>query len=91
MQRYAECARAMGVADAAESAATAAEKLVQALYRRNEELQVPSPKKYGLSKERYFSLIATMAAQALASGSPANNPRVPSAVEICGLYRQVWT
>jgi alcohol dehydrogenase class IV len=90
-QRYAECARAMGVADAPESAATAAKKLVQALYRRNEELQVPSPKKYGLSEERYFSLIVTMAAQALASGSPANNPRVPSAEEICGLYRQVWT
>jgi hypothetical protein len=32
-----------------------------------------------------------MAAQALASGSPGNNPRVPDAAEIVGLYREVWT
>ena len=32
-----------------------------------------------------------MAEQALASGSPGNNPRVPEAAEIVGLYREVWT
>jgi hypothetical protein len=32
-----------------------------------------------------------MASQALASGSPANNPRVPDAGEIVGLYRSVWS
>jgi alcohol dehydrogenase class IV len=31
-----------------------------------------------------------MAAQALASGSPQNNPRIPTADEIQRLYRQVW-
>lgn len=31
-----------------------------------------------------------MADQALASGSPANNPRVPDKAEIIALYRQVW-
>ena len=31
-----------------------------------------------------------MAEQALASGSPANNPRVPSKAEIVALYRAVW-
>jgi hypothetical protein len=31
-----------------------------------------------------------MAQQALASGSPANNPRVPSAAEIIALYDLVW-
>ena len=30
------------------------------------------------------------AEQALASGSPGNNPRVPTAAEIVGLYREVW-
>jgi alcohol dehydrogenase class IV len=53
-------------------------------------LQVPSPKKYGISEERYFSLIPAMSAQALASGSPQNNPRVPTIEEIGDLYRQVW-
>ena len=32
----------------------------------------------------------TMADQALASGSPANNPRVPDKAEIVALYRQVY-
>jgi alcohol dehydrogenase class IV len=32
-----------------------------------------------------------MAQQALASGSPANNPRVPDAAEIEALYSQAWS
>jgi hypothetical protein len=32
-----------------------------------------------------------MADQALASGSPGNNPRVPDKSEIVALYREVWT
>jgi alcohol dehydrogenase class IV len=35
-------------------------------------------------------VLPTMAAQALASGSPANNPRVPTAAEIMGLYRRAY-
>jgi alcohol dehydrogenase class IV len=31
-----------------------------------------------------------MASQALASGSPANNPRVPSEAEIIDLYQRVY-
>jgi alcohol dehydrogenase class IV len=31
-----------------------------------------------------------MAADALASGTPANNPRVPDAAEIAELYRLAW-
>ena len=45
---------------------------------------------YGISEAEYFDAIPTMAAQALASGSPQNNPRVPTADEIAGLYRQIW-
>lgn len=89
-RQYAECARAMGVADRADSDAAATQKLIDALFLRNQELQVPSPRQYGVSKEKYFSLIPTMAAQALASGSPQNNPRIPSAAEIEDLYSQVW-
>jgi len=31
-----------------------------------------------------------MAADALASGSPANNPRVPTQEEIIALYEEAW-
>ena len=89
-QRYAECARTIGVADQSDSDAAAGRKLVAALFARNQELEVPSPKQYGISEEKYFSLIPTMAQQALASGSPQNNPRVPTAEEIEEIYRQIW-
>jgi alcohol dehydrogenase class IV len=88
--RYADCARAMGLASANDSSQSAVANLVSALYRRNEELQVPSPKTHGISERRFFEVIPVMAAQALASGSPQNNPRVPTATEIEQLYRSVW-
>jgi alcohol dehydrogenase class IV len=89
-QRYADCARAMDIANQMDSDQVATDKLIQGLLVRSQELQVPSPKTFGISEERYFSLIPTMAVQALASGSPQNNPRVPSSEEIEQLYRQVW-
>lgn len=88
--RYAECARMIGVAEKNESDGEAGRKLVDALFERNRELEVPSPKKYGIPEERYFALIPTMAKQALASGSPQNNPRIPTSGEIEEIYRQVW-
>jgi alcohol dehydrogenase class IV len=90
VDRYAECARTMGVAQATDSDQAAVNQLVGALQRRNKELQVPSPKEWGVPEEQYFALLHTMAAQALASGSPANNPRIATPTEIEELYRQAW-
>ena len=89
--RYAECARTIGIADRSHSDAEAGRRLVDALFERNQELEVPSPKAYGIPEERYFSLIPIMAKQALASGSPQNNPRIPTSDEIERIYRQIWT
>lgn len=88
--RYAECARTIGVAQADDADDKALDLLIRALYTRNAELEVPSPRQYGVDEQKYFALIPTMAAQALASGSPQNNPRVPTVVEIEAIYRQVW-
>jgi alcohol dehydrogenase class IV len=90
LDRYADCARAMGVADAAEGSQAAVARLVDELRRLNADLQVPTPRDYGIDRARYDDLLATMASQALASGSPANNPRVPNADEIIELYRRVY-
>lgn len=90
LPRYAQCARAMGVAGDAESDQSAVGRLVEALERINADLKVPSPAAYGITKERWDDLIPLMAQQAFASGSPANNPRVPVAEEIEALYRQAW-
>ena len=90
LDRYAECARTMGVAQAHDTDQSAVDQLIHGLYKRNAELQVPSPKQFGIAEEEYFALLGTMAAQALASGSPQNNPRIPSAEEIEAIYRQAW-
>jgi alcohol dehydrogenase class IV len=90
LERYADCARAMGVAARNDSEEAAVDKLVDGLFRRNAELQVPSPKKYGIDEARYNEVIPTMAEQAMASGSPQNNPRIPTVAEIEQIYKQVW-
>jgi alcohol dehydrogenase class IV len=90
MERYAQCARTMGISSAEDTAEKAVDLLIRALYRRNAELEVPTPKRFGIQEERYFARIPFMAEQALASGSPQNNPRVPTAEEIATIYRACW-
>lgn len=89
-ERYATCARAMGLADDREGDQAAVSRLLEALELLNRDLDVPSPKRHGLDEARWFGLLDTMAEQALASGSPGNNPRVPSREEIVDIYRRVW-
>jgi alcohol dehydrogenase class IV len=90
LPRYAEAARAMGVATSAEGDQSAAAKLLQELRDLNRDLAVPTPAAYGIDPATWDRLLPTMAAQALASGSPANNPAVPTAEEITALYRRAW-
>ena len=90
VKRYADCARAMGVANMADSDVSANAKLMTELYAINEELQVPSPQQFGISREHFFGNLEIMAEQALSSGSPGNNPRVPSAEDIIEIYKKLW-
>ncbi|MDA7087185.1 iron-containing alcohol dehydrogenase [Pseudomonas sp. SA3-5] len=89
-ERYADCARAMGVATAQDSTAAANAKLLTELQALNDELQVPTPEQFGIDRERFFELMPTMAQQALASGSPGNNPRVPTVEQMVEIYRSLW-
>jgi alcohol dehydrogenase class IV len=90
LPRYAEAARAMGIAHEDEGDQAAAARLVEELRALNRDLAVPTPRSYGLDEAKWRALLPTMAEQALASGSPANNPRVPTKEEIVALYEQVW-
>jgi alcohol dehydrogenase class IV len=90
LERYADCARAMGVAEEGEGSQAAVARLLDELRRLNDDLKVPSPRAYGIDRARYDALLPVMATQALASGSPANNPRIPSSDEIIELYRRVY-
>ena len=89
--RYAEAARRIGFAALTDNDGIAAAKLVTGLEALNKDLSVPTPADYGIDEAAWNGKMALMAEQALASGSPANNPRVPTAQEIMGLYREVWT
>ena len=89
--RYAEASRVIGFADAGDGDGVAAEKLAEGLQVLNRELGVPTPGGFGISKAAWDAALPVMAAQALASGSPGNNPRVPSAEEIVALYQVVWS
>jgi len=89
-ERYRDLAEAVGVPVNGQDAASAGALFadwVAALARR---LEVPSLRGYGLDPDAVRRVAPQMAADALASGSPANNPRVPSQDEIIELYRRVY-
>ena len=78
-ERYARIAAEMGETD-----------IVAALRSLNRDVNIPSLRALNIPADRYASLLPKMAADALASGSPANNPRVPTVEEIVALYQRVF-
>ncbi|MDF2494424.1 iron-containing alcohol dehydrogenase [Sphingomonas sp.] len=88
--RYAACARTMGVADDGEGDQLAVARLLEELAALNRDLAVPGPAAWGIDADRWHVLVPTMCAQAAASGSPANNPRVPDADAMAELFAEVW-
>ncbi|NEU30979.1 iron-containing alcohol dehydrogenase [bacterium LRH843] len=50
------------------------------------DLNIPNMKTYGIDEERFKESLKKMAKDAIASGSPANNPRIPTLEEITSLY-----
>jgi len=90
LERYADCARAMGLAEEDEGSQAAVARLLDELRALNDDLKVPTPRAWGIDAARYHDLLPVMANQALGSGSPANNPRIPTSDEIIELYRRVY-
>lgn len=89
--RYAEASRRIGFAAVTDADPVAAAKLITGLEALNKDLSVPTPAAFGIAEADWNAKMELMAEQALASGSPNNNPRVPTAAEIVALYREVWT
>jgi alcohol dehydrogenase class IV len=90
LERYADCARAMGVAEEDEGSQAAVARLLDELHALNDDLKVPTPRAWGIDADRYEELLPVMASQALGSGSPSNNPRIPTSDEIIELYHRVY-
>jgi alcohol dehydrogenase class IV len=90
LPRYAAAARLAGFAAAGDADQLAGAKLVNGLDDLNAELGVPTPEKFGIAAAAWHGKKDLMAEQALASGSPANNPRIPSRDEIVALYESLY-
>ena len=84
-ERYADLAVAMGVPDkgAKEDIAMAGAEKVQALIKK---LEIPNLTQLGVTREKLDSMVGKMADDAIASGSPGNNPRLATKEEIIKLY-----
>lgn len=90
-ERYATIARLMGCAAPGATDQEAGEALARELESLNTRLGVPRLGLIaGMEQGRFEAMLEKMAEDALASGSPQNNPQVPTHLEIVELYRRAW-
>ena len=90
-EKYARIAKTMRLASSDDSTHQALDKLRKGIFDLNQQLEVPKlrdcvKKPY----EEFEALLPKMAADALASGSPQNNPVIPDENQIIELYNQAW-
>jgi alcohol dehydrogenase class IV len=91
VERYATVSRKFGLTvDPNWNDEQAAQDLWQGLRDLNTVLKVPALKDWNIDEAEFHKRIPVMAAAALASGSPANNPVVPDQEQIEELYREIW-
>lgn len=91
IDRYADVARTLGCANLATSDQDACLALLQYLEELNEFLELPRLSQcQNVTRGIFDQQVEKMASDAIASGSPANNPRQPSQSEIVDLYQQAW-
>ncbi|MBU2536113.1 MAG: iron-containing alcohol dehydrogenase [Chloroflexota bacterium] len=85
--RYARIAEAMGVDINGLSEMEAAKRGAEAVKKLIKDIKIPSLRELGVDKEKLDQLAPKMSEDAIASGSPANNPRQASKEEIIELYK----
>jgi alcohol dehydrogenase class IV len=88
--RYGAAARALGMAKTGDDDLTACNRLVAGLEELVRVLEVPSLEAFGIDRAVFFDKLPIMVEQAMASGSPNNNPRIATADEIGAIYRGLW-
>ncbi|MBN6188248.1 iron-containing alcohol dehydrogenase [Aneurinibacillus sp. BA2021] len=89
VERFADIARAMGADTEGMTAAEAADLAVRMVEELCESLQLPSLQELGVDPEKFMDAAPKMARDALASGSPDQNPRLASDEEIIELYKEL--
>lgn len=90
-ERYATVARTMRLCDPEAPTGEAGAALLDGLAALNARLEVPRLRNCrGVEEAKFNVMVGKMADDALASGSPQNNPVIPTAAEIQQLYREAW-
>jgi len=91
VSRYAIIAREIGAASRESSDEEAGAKLLEYLDRLNQQLEIGRLRDVvKVSRDEFEMHLTAMAEAAIASGSPANNPRLATDTEIIELYRRAW-
>lgn len=88
--RFADIARAMGEPLEGLSPMQQADAAISAVERLVTDIQMPRLGNIGIPKDKFDVVVEQMAQDALASGSPANNPRQATAEEIVALYQKCY-
>ena len=89
--RFADIARAMGEPLGGLSPMQQADAAVSAVERLVTDIQMPRLGEIDkIDREKFEEVIEQMATDAIASGSPANNPRQATTEDIVALYRQCF-
>jgi alcohol dehydrogenase class IV len=85
--RYARIAQAMGAEISGLSEMEAARRGAEAVKKLIKDIEIPSLSELGVDKDKLDQLAPKMSEDAIASGSPANNPRKAGKEEIIELYK----
>lgn len=87
VNRLADIGRIFEKSAEGRSNAESAEQAVKHVKKICRTLAVPNLEEWGIDKNQFEKAVSKMSDDALASGSPDNNPRVPNKQEIQDLYR----
>ncbi len=89
--RYAQISRTMGLSTEYHSDEEASELLIKGLESQNNTLKIPKLGEcLNITKKEFLKGLDKMATDALDSGSPANNPVVPTKAEIIEIYKRAF-
>ncbi len=89
-ERYARIAKTMGENIEGLTVLEASDLAAEAIARLIEDIEIPSLSELGVQEEKLDNLASKMAEDAIASGSPANNPRQATKEEIVELYKLAY-
>jgi len=90
IDRYADVARALGFCEATTTNELAAQSVPSGLADLCADLKVPTLQEFGVKEDHFKRVVPRMALDALASGSPNNNPVIPEASQVEAVYNEIW-